>query len=103
VLALAYLAGRTATELWARRWETALRMTFPKDWAEYAARVGAGLRELLQDPTAFEEAWFTCDYGLLNGQAVDQTALRAVADRLIGDAIEPLEEAARAELSQGSR
>ncbi len=46
--------------------------------------------------SALEEAWFTCDTGLLSGKRVTQEALRLTGERLIVDVIEPLEELADA-------
>lgn len=94
VLALARLAGREETEGWWKHWRLALKECFPDRWRELAMRVGDGLRELLDDDAVFEEAWFTCDVGLLNGKGVTADALRATARRLLVDAIEPLEVAA---------
>ena len=95
VLALAHLAGRRETETWPSTWRDALRQCFPDTWAARATRTGNGLRELLVDHDAFEQAWFSCDYGLLSGRDVAMDQLQATAKRLLMDAIEPLEASAR--------
>jgi hypothetical protein len=93
VLALAWLAGDDETETWSGRWRFALEDRFPDRWKGLAARVGDGLRALLDDANAFEEAWFTCMTGLLAGKNVTLDQLRATAARLLADCIEPLEAA----------
>ena len=92
VVALARLAGRDRTEEWANRWRFALERCFPDRWRDLATNAGKGLRELLANQTAFEEAWFTCNVGILSSKNVTVEQLRITAERLMVDAIEPLEE-----------
>jgi hypothetical protein len=92
VLALAYLAGRDATEEWPDRWRAGLMKSFPRTWGQHARGAGAGLRELLGDEELLDEARKTTEAGLLGGMGVGLTALRAVGERLLVDAIGPLEE-----------
>ncbi len=94
VLALAYLSGPAETDAWGARWRFALDTCFPDRWRALALRAGDGLRELLADASAFEEAWFTCSTGLLVRQGLTQDQLRATADRLLVDCIEPLADSA---------
>jgi len=94
-IALARLAG-DETEEWPDRWLFALRDRFPNRWAELAQRVGKGFRALLDDEDAFEEARYTCDVGILAGLDVDAEKLRASAERLLQDVIEPVEQAGHA-------
>ena len=94
VLALAWLAGPDETDRWAERWRFALKQCFPERWQTLASRAGDGLRALLDDAGPFEEAWFTCDTGLLSGKGVTQEQLRATAQRLLVDCVEPLADSA---------
>ena len=96
VIALARLAGREETEHWLPQWRVALERCFVDDWRTLAERLGDGLRELLDDDNALEDAHKTTDIGLLNGLNVTPTMLRASAERLLVDVIEPLADAARA-------
>ncbi len=100
VLALAWLAERRVEGtlvIWGDLWLDALQARFPDRWREFALKAGRGLRELLsQEREAdFEEAYHTCGYGLLASQPPTPTALRIAGERLIVEAIEPLEAAAR--------
>jgi hypothetical protein len=91
VLALAYLSGRDATEEWVGPWRAGLVKSFPRTWRAHARRAGAGLRELLDDEDLLEEARKTTEAGLLGGMGVGVAALRGVGERLLVDAIGPLE------------
>jgi hypothetical protein len=93
-LALAFLEDAPALEQWADVWISALKMCFPESWRTYAASSGNGLRELLENDAAMEEARTTTEIGLLNGLGVDVKALRGIGKRVITDAIEPLEASA---------
>lgn len=95
VIALARLAGREETERWLLQWHEALERCFPGEWPELAVRVGDGLRELLGDDNALEDAFKTTDIGLLSGMNVTPTMLRASGERLLMDLIEPLADIAR--------
>ena len=101
VLALALLAERKAEDTlltWSHFWADALKTRFPDRWREFALGAGTGLRELLaQDREAdFDEALHTCAYGLLASQPPTSNNLRIVGERLLADAIEPLEKLATA-------
>ena len=91
VLALAYLSGREATEAWPESWFEALKKSFPRTWGEHARRAGDGLREILDDEDLLAEALKTTEAGLLGGMGVGAAALRGVGERLLVDAIGPLE------------
>lgn len=93
VLSLAWLSGRETTRGWAEDWVPALRRCFPKRWRILAQDAGAGLRELLGDAGALEEARVTADVGLLRGRAVSAQNLRSVGLQLLKDAVDPLAEA----------
>jgi hypothetical protein len=92
VLALAWLEGRSGTEAWLPLWRRALKFCFPDRWQNLAGQVGSGLRELLGDDDAFEQAFHSCAYGLLVGKNVELDQLRAAGERLLVDVIGPLEE-----------
>ena len=93
VLALAHLAGRAATEEWPALWDAALRAKYlPSEVSELGEHAGDGLRELLSNAAAFDDAHFSVDVGLLSGHRVTSTQLRVVAERLIVDALDPLRE-----------
>jgi hypothetical protein len=90
VLALARLAGRDETENWPDVWTEGLKDQFPDSWKTWAAHAGDGLRELLADSAALDEARITTDVGLLSGLSATADNLRAIGERLIMDAVEPL-------------
>lgn len=92
VLALARLATRAETEAWALSWAAALRERFPSHCVDLAKNAGQGLRALLDDATALEEARHTIDVGLLAGKGVTVEQLHATGRQLLVDAIEPLAE-----------
>lgn len=89
VLALAWLSGREATEAWLDDWVPAIRTCFPKRWPVLAKGAGKGLRQLLETPSALEEARITADIGLLSGRGVTAENLRAVGRQLLEDVIRP--------------
>lgn len=91
VIALAYLSGREETESWAGRWHDAIKRTFPRTWRDHASRAGTGLREMLADDSVMEQARKTTESGLLSGMGISVAALRGIGERLLADAIEPLE------------
>ncbi len=90
VIALARLAGRDEAEQWLPQWRAALELCFPDDWKNLALRLGDGLKELLGDENALEDACKTTDVGLLSGMGVTTTMLRASGERLRMDVIDPL-------------
>jgi len=93
VLALARLAERAEIESWPATWQRALRAKYPADEvAGLGARAGDGIRALLSHRNAFADAHFAVDVGLLRGHAVSIDQLRAIAEQLLVDALEPLAE-----------
>lgn len=94
VLALAWLAGREETARWTADWEGGLRACFPRRWRALARGASSGLRELLDDGPALEEARVTTEVGLLSGRGVTARGLRATGLRLLADALDPLSAAA---------
>lgn len=101
VLGLAFLAERKNEDTlltWGPLWADALQARFPARWRELALRAGNGLRELLREAhgSDFDEALHTCASGLLASQQPTSALLRTTGERLLMDAIEPLEKLATA-------
>jgi hypothetical protein len=92
VLAIATLADLNDYRPWATSWQQALQTCFPDEWQTLSLRVGNGLRALLESPSDLEEAHHTCLNGLLASQPPTLDALRAAGERVIGEAVESLEE-----------
>jgi len=80
---------------WPAHWQEALQSRFPNDWRDLARQAGTGLRKLLDSPNDLEEARHTCVFGLLASLPPTADQLRIVGQRLMADAIEPLEERAK--------
>lgn len=94
VLAIAYLStaqNPDSLETWSDMWQKALKNRFPENWQELAKKTGSGIRELLGSIPDLDEAYHTCRYGLLASQPPSQEQLRIAGERLLLDAIEPLE------------
>ena len=95
VLALARLSEEKV-EGWADEWSDVLKEVFPDTWKSLAARAGAGLRAMLASPDDLEEAVHTCNNGLLASRPVSVEQLRIELQRLLLDAVDPLEARTRA-------
>jgi hypothetical protein len=95
VLSAARLVGRDSVEAWPAAWEAALRTYYADQWSGLAARVGNGIRALLASEGDLHEALEISRLGLLAHVPMTPDAFRIVAERLLVDAIEPLEDAAR--------
>jgi len=94
VLAIARLSvakDEDALLAWPELWRAALTDRFPDNWRGFAARAGAGLRQLLDQPPDLDEARHTCEHGLLTSMPPSAEQLRLVGLRLLQDAVEPLE------------
>jgi len=101
VLALARLAEakeEDSLQKWPELWAAALQSRFPASWRKLVPRVGTGLRQLLrpENEADLEEAHHTCANGLLVSQSPTLKLLEVTGERLIQDAIEPLETLGRA-------
>jgi hypothetical protein len=90
VIALARLAGRDEAERWLPQWREALESCFPDEWKKLVVRLGNGLKELLGDDNALEDAYKTTNVGLLSGMNVTPTMLQVSGERLLMDVIDPL-------------
>jgi hypothetical protein len=97
VLALARLELRETTEAWPALWLSALQRCFPDQWRELAQHAGDGLRALLADNGALNDAHHTVTLGLLDGAGVTIDQLQLVGQQFVLDVIEPLAEAAQRE------
>jgi len=94
VLAIAYLStGQDvdSLETWPDIWHKALQDRFPEDWQKLARDSGSGLRRLLLSEPDLDEAYHTCRYGLLALRPPALEQLRIAGERLLLDAVEPLE------------
>jgi hypothetical protein len=96
VLAITILAELNDYRPWATSWRKALQHCFPDEWRELASRAGSGLRQLMQNKADLEEAHHTCINGLLASQHPTIAELTAAGERLLGDALETLEQLAQA-------
>jgi hypothetical protein len=97
VLALARLAEakeEDSLQKWPEVWAAALQNRFPNSWRKLVPQVGAGLRQLLQPQheADLEEAHHTCANGSLVSQSPTLKLLRVTGQRLLQDAVEPLEQ-----------
>lgn len=94
VLAIGYLAeesGQRNFRSWSGDWKIALQTYFPEEWKHLAKDLGKGLRALLESDEDLNEAHHTCVYGLLAESGITEEILREVGERILGDAIEQLE------------
>ena len=95
VLALAYLSEAQQEDSlldWPNSWAEALQNRFPSKWRELAMRVDSGIRQLLQPANEpdLEEAHHSCEFGLLVSRRPNVRQLKAIGERLIQDATDPL-------------
>jgi hypothetical protein len=91
VLAISWLSPDGAAESLPDLWVTGLRSRFPSKWADVSGMLGAGLRALLASGEDLEEAFHTCENGLLSSKSVTAENLRIAGLRLIQDAVQPFE------------
>lgn len=94
VLAIARLSEEKAEDAmlgWPDIWKKALQKRFPDDWRELAGRTGSGLRTILGNEPDLYEARHSCEYGLLSSNPPTLEELRLSGERLLKDAVEPLE------------
>lgn len=92
VLALAWLTGAEGIEEWLDPWRDALASRFPDEQEELAAHVGDGLRELLDDENALDQARHANEVGLLRGRGLGVDEHRAVGEQIIAFVLEPFTE-----------
>jgi hypothetical protein len=93
VLSLAYLStekDRDALDTWAPMWIQAFKRVLPKEREHLQPAVGQGLRALLKSDADMDEAWFTCQYGLLNSRRVSVDQLKATGERVLAEVVEVL-------------
>ncbi|MBK8038852.1 MAG: hypothetical protein IPK22_17225 [Verrucomicrobiaceae bacterium] len=94
VLAIALLSALYDFRPWSASWGHALQSCFPSEWRELSRQAGTGLRALLKSESDLDEARHTCANGLLATQPPTLDTLSLVGERLLIEAIEPLEAAA---------
>jgi len=92
VLGLSKLATLDEIERWPDAWADALTSRFGNECKALAARAGNGVRELLDDDDALDQARHTLEFGLLAGHNVTVMELRALGRQLLVGAIDPLAE-----------
>ena len=95
MLTIARLAGRESVQEWPGPWAAALQSIHGKDWQQLARRAGDGVRALLASEGDLREALDLSRIGLLAGMPLTLAEFRVVGERLLVDAIEPLQAAAR--------
>ncbi len=95
VLAITILADLDDYSPWADAWRSARQDCFPRTWASIAEKTGSGLRAFLNSGADLEEALHTCANGLLASQSPSRDELKTAGERLLGDAVERLEAAAK--------
>lgn len=98
VLAIARLAmarDQDALQTWPSLWKQAFKTRFRQEWRTLARCAGKGLRALLASEPDLDQARFTCINGLLAGRPPTLRQLKVVGERLLQDAIEPLEDEVR--------
>ncbi len=94
VLAIARLSEQKKEDAmlgWPGIWRKALRKRFPSDWRGLARRTGSGLRKILASEPDLDEARHSCVYGLLSSRPPTLEELRLSGERLLKDAVEPIE------------
>lgn len=94
VIAIARLSDVDEPPRWPARWAAALRACHGESWGREAARAGAGLRALIRSEADIDEACVTSSVSLLASLRVTPDQFRRVAERLLQDAVEPLEQMA---------
>lgn len=101
VVAIARLSDVDEPRRWPTAWAEALRACHGASWGGVAAKAGAGLRALLRSEADLDEACVTSNAGLLASAPASVDQFRRVAERLVLDAIEPLEARARRAVRTG--
>ncbi len=95
VLALAKLADLNDYAPWGESWVTTMNDLYGNSWNLPSRTLGSGLRELMASPDDLEEAVYTCRVGLLSSLQVSPESILIVGERLLGEAIEFVEENAQ--------
>jgi hypothetical protein len=92
ILSIARLSPDGALDTWPELWLSAIQAAFPLQWRDLSKGTASGLRTLLNSPNDFEEAHHTCVTGLLaHLPTVTLENLRLTAERVLVEAVEPLE------------
>jgi hypothetical protein len=94
VLAIGYLEQEkfwSDFREWGYEWGVALNHCFRHDWKSLAENAGSGLAALLQSDEDLNEAYHTCQYGLLTSFGITSEILKEVGYRILGDAVGTLQ------------
>ncbi len=96
VLAIAHLAtirDEDALLGWPEKWLRGLNTLLPEDIIKEKTNFGSGIRQLLgkRNEQDLDEALHTCVYGLLAKFPLTLDQLRVAGERLLIDAVEPVE------------
>jgi hypothetical protein len=92
-VAIARLSGPDEVAEWHADWFRALTTCLPDTFRDVGASTGEGLRELLASPDDLDEAWSTATQGLLASIETSLDQFGFTGQRLLADAVEPLERA----------
>jgi len=94
VLAIGYLEQenyKSDFREWGYEWGVALKHCFRDEWKGLAENAGSGLAALLRSDEDLDEAYHTCQYGLLTSFGITTEILKEVGYRILGDAIGTLQ------------
>ncbi len=83
ILAIARLTPLSLWEPWPQAWSNCLQQCFPDRLQELVVTLGDGLREMLDSPSDFQQAFETCTTGLLAGRNISLEQLKDTGNRLI--------------------
>jgi len=89
-LALHRLAPYEELNTWPATWWNALQHHFPAEAMALAKGAGKGIRALLDDSAAFNDAFVLTSGGLLSGKNVSPEQLRIEGERLLNDTVREL-------------
>jgi len=95
-LALWFLADERERDSWLHEWIRGLRRRFPKTWRKVAGLAGKGLRALVGDRAALQEAYELNRVGLMNRMEMTPGNLAILAEELLQGPIAGLQRQARA-------
>jgi hypothetical protein len=90
VLVLSILEPELDLEQWGELWWYALRKHFPSEARVLSERVGSGIRSLLGDSKALDQAVTLAETGLLFGKGIGHDQLRIAGERLLAGSVADL-------------
>lgn len=92
-VAIARLSGPDAVAEWPDEWLLTLKACFPASFRQLGRSNGNGLRAMLSSEPDLDEAWFTSNVGLLASFTTSRDQFAVTGERLLVDAVKPLEQA----------